>query len=365
MDEAPIPVNIVTGFLGSGKTTLLRHVLAHPAFARAAVLINEFGEVGLDHLLVERLDPSTVLMESGCICCTLQEDLRTGLRNLHARRARGEVPRFDRVIIETTGLADPAPVMATVMNDAMLRHHMRIGSVVATVDAVNAPTSLGRFAESRKQVALADRVLLTKVDIADEDQCARAHEHVAALNPHARIERTVQGAAGPDVLAGIGSADPAERSAEARQWLDAALSARARLRTGPAPEIARARLARFHGEDGAEADEVRTLVVTLDEPVEWTAFGLWLSLLVERHGEKILRLKALLNVEGSPTPVVVHGVHALLHPAEHLERWPGEARQSLLVFIVQGLSPALLERSLRSFLKLGARVREAESAGQA
>ena len=362
MDEAElIPVNIVTGFLGSGKTTVLRHVLADPAFSRAAVLINEFGEAGLDHLLVERLDDATVLMESGCICCTLQEDLRTTLRDLYSRRARGAVPRFDRLIIETTGLADPAPVMATVMTDPMLRHHLRIGNVVTTVDAVNASASFDRFAQSRKQVALADRILLTKTDLADEARCAGVAERIAALNPQVRIERTVHGAAGPDVLTGLGSANATERAAEAEGWLAAAASYRDRLSSAGA-QFAGARRAAFQGEAVSADEEVCTLMLTLDEPIEWATFGLWLSLLVARHGEKLLRFKGLLDVEGSDSPVVLHGVHSLLHPPEHLDRWPGATRQSLLVFVVQGLPPALIERSLRRFIALGAGIRTAGTA---
>lgn len=360
-DVDAIPVNIITGFLGSGKTTVLRHVLADPAFSRAAVLINEFGEIGLDHLLVERLNDTTVLMESGCICCTLQDDLRTSLRDLHARRARGEVPPFDRVIIETTGLADPAPVMATVMTDPMLRHHLRIGNVVATVDTVNGPATFDRFVQSRKQVALADRVLLTKSDLVNEDECARVEERIASLNPHVLIERTRHGVAGPELLTGLGSANTVEREAEMRGWLAAAASYRGRLRKGLSGEPTRARLAAFHGEVPSGEEEVRTLVLSFDEPIEWTSFGLWLSLLVQRHGDRLLRFKGLLNVAGASTPVVLHGVHALLHPAEHLDRWPMEPRHSLLVFIVQGLSTELIERSLRTFVALGARIGAPES----
>ena len=366
MDEAggeagAIPVNIVTGFLGSGKTTVLRHVLSDPAFSRAAVLINEFGEIGLDHLLVERLDQSTVLMESGCICCTLQDDLRTTLRDLHARRGRGQVPAFDRIIIETTGLADPAPVMATVMTDPMLRHHLRIGNVVATVDAVNGTTSFERFEQSRKQVALADRVLLTKSDLADDEQCADVEERIASLNPHVRSLRTVQGAAGADVLTGMGGTSAAERDAEMRGWLAGAASYRARLRGGRAGEPERARRARFLASSDSSSTSLHSLVMTLDEPIEWTSFGLWLSLFVQRHGENLLRFKGLLIVAGASTPVVLHGVHALLHPAEHLERWPTEDRKSLLVFIIQGLDPGIIERSLRLFLALGARISAADT----
>ncbi|MFT0859410.1 CobW family GTP-binding protein [Ancylobacter sp. G4_0304] len=360
-EVATIPVNIVTGFLGSGKTTMLRHVLSDPAFSRAAVLINEFGEIGLDHLLVERLDQSTMLMESGCICCTLQDDLRTTLRDLHSRRGRGEVPPFDRIIIETTGLADPAPVMATVMADPMLRHHLRVGNVVTTVDAVNGITSFERFEQSRKQVALADRVLLTKSDLANEDQCADVEARIDELNPHVRIERTVRGAAAADVLTGLGGTNTPERDAELCGWLATAASYRARLRGGGQGDTGVARRAAFQATSVSPSTALHSLVMTLDEPIEWTSFGLWLSLLVQRHGEKILRFKGLLNIAGSETPVMLHGVHALLHPPEHLESWPTEARNCLLVFIIQELAPELVERSLRAFLAAGARISSSEA----
>ena len=182
---AAIPVNLITGFLGSGKTTLLRHVLADASYADCAVLINELGEIGIDHHLIERVDGETVLMRSGCVCCTIRDDLAGAIRSLHERREAGTLPPFRRLIIETTGLADPTPVLATIMTDVVIRHHFRLGNVITTVDAVNGEAHLDRQPESVKQAAVGDRLVITKVDIANPLAVTRLEARLAALNPAA------------------------------------------------------------------------------------------------------------------------------------------------------------------------------------
>src|SRR3954447_26370415 len=167
-DPVFTPVNLITGFLGSGKTTLLQRLLADPALSGTAVLINEFGEVGLDHHLLERIDETAVLLRSGCICCTIRGDLARAIRDLHSRRERGTLPRFGRLVIESSGLADPFPILATLKADPVLRHHFRPGAVVTTVDAVNLPAQIERYVESLRQVAIADRLVLTKTDLTNE-----------------------------------------------------------------------------------------------------------------------------------------------------------------------------------------------------
>lgn len=365
-ERAPIPVNVLTGFLGSGKTTVLRRLLSAPAFANAAVLINEFGEIGLDHLLIERLDETTVLLESGCICCSMQEDLRAALKSLFSRLERGEINRFDRVIIETTGLADPTPVLATVTKDPVLRYHFRLGNVIATVDAVNGPRGLDVHPEIRKQVAVADRILLTKVDLVDAEMTAVATAQIAAINPASPLEPCVHGAVDAASIIGRDAFDSRSKIAEVQGWidrLDAYQIRESREHAAGAHERSEApsQETASHGSHGFGT--TRTVAITLSEPVEWVAFGLWLSLLLSRHGDHVLRVKGIVNVEGSSTPVAVHGVQSLLHSAEHLSRWPTDSRDTRLVFIVQNLEPAMLERSLRAFLRLGTRiggVRDAE-----
>ena len=180
------PVIVVTGFLGSGKTTLLNHMLRHPSLADAAVLVNEFGAVGLDHFLVEAMDENTVLLESGCLCCTIRGDLKDAIIDLNSRRARGEIPPYRRLIVETTGLADPAPILFTLSADMVLKHHYRLGAVITTVDGVNGLRQLKRHPESVKQATVADRIVLTKPDIADADDLARLRAKLTRLNRSAR-----------------------------------------------------------------------------------------------------------------------------------------------------------------------------------
>jgi len=306
------PVNLITGFLGSGKTTLLRRLLADPALADTAVLINEFGEVGLDHHLLGRIDDTMVLLPSGCLCCTIRGELAAAIKDLHSKRERGEVPAFRRLVVESTGLADPFPILSTVQADPVLRHHFRLGAVVTTVDAVN---GIGR-PESRKQVAVADRLVLTKTDLAPDAAVLVAA--LRRLNPDAPLWRSADEPIQATALLGDATRSP--------------------LRALPAtPESP-------HG-------AVHAFALAFDGALDWTMFGVWLTMLLNRHGEKVLRVKGILNVAGSATPVAVHGVQHLVHPPAHMAAWPDDDRQSRLVFVVDGLERAAIERSLRAFLR--------------
>ena len=305
------PVNLITGFLGSGKTTLLRHLLRDPALADTAVLINEFGEVGLDHHLLERIDETMVLLSSGCLCCTIRGELSQAIRDLHSRRERDQVPYFRRLVVESSGLADPFPILSTVQADPVLRHHFRLGNVIATIDAVN---GLSR-PESLKQVAVADRLVLTKTDLAPDPTELLAE--IGRLNPDAPLWRSAEEAIAADALFD-----------DSRHMT---------LRAFPAVAD------KPHG-------LIHSFVVTFDDAVDWTAFGIWLTMLLNRHGERVLRVKGILNVDGSDTPVAIHGVQHLVHPPAHLSAWPGHDRSSRLVFIVDGLDRRAIERSLGAFL---------------
>ena len=342
-----IPVNVLTGFLGSGKTTYLQRVLSDPAFADTAVLVNEFGEVGLDHHLLKRVEGDVVLLKSGCICCTVREDLGTAIRDLHGQRGPGAVPAFRRLVIETTGLADPVPILSTVLADPVIRHHYRLGNVVTTVDAVNGAFHLDRQPESVRQAAVADRLILTKTDIADPDAAARLRRRLGALNPAAPIVEAADPAGDPAAAFSSDPYDPATRNAEVRRWLaDAAAGEDDRdhhhgHRHGP---IDRSR----HG------DDIGSFCLTFDRPVDWTLFGIWLSMLLHARGEDILRVKGLLDVPGVPAPVVINGVQRVVHPPLHLDAWPDADRRSRIVFITRGIGRAEVEASLAAFLALDA-----------
>jgi len=339
--DTKIPVNVITGFLGSGKTTLLRRLLASPRLANTAVLINEFGEVGLDHLLLERLDEETVVLQSGCVCCTIRGDLVTAVRDLFFRRESGIIPAFDRLAVETTGLADPAPIVFTFMADPVIRHHFRLGNTIATVDAVNGPLHLDQNPESVKQVLVADRIALTKTDICDGEQTAAIKARLARLNPAAPLVETAAGDFDPEDLLAADLHDPARKNEEVRRWL-----AGAEALADPQGEAGHSHRRLDVNRHSAR---IHAICVTHERPLDWTAFGIWLTMLLNRHGENVLRVKGILNVLDAPTPVVIHGVQHLIHPPVHLDRWPDGDRRSRIVFIVRDLDRATLERSLAAF----------------
>jgi G3E family GTPase len=315
------PVNLITGFLGSGKTTLLGRMLRRPELARAAVLINEFGDVGLDHHLLETIDDNIVLLQSGCLCCTIRGDLSAALRSLHSKRSRGEIPAFDRVLIESTGLADPYPILSTIRSDPVLCHHFRCGSVIVTVDAVNGPEQLDHHPESVKQAAIADRLVITKTDLCEEHQTVALAARLRALNPVAPILQAADASLDVGDLARLEEAHGALEDHN-------------------------------HDHHGHLDERIRSFVVTVERPIDWTAFGVWLTMLLNRHGDKVLRVKGILNVLDEPNPVAVHGVQRLVHTPVHMSAWPDDDRQSRIVFIVQDLDPTLIRRSLAAFNRI-------------
>jgi G3E family GTPase len=343
---ALLPVNLVTGFLGSGKTTLLNRLLRAPQLVRTAVLVNEFGEVGLDHLLLEKVDAETVLLPSGCVCCTIRGDLADAIRSLFSRRERGIIPRFDRLAIETTGLADPAPIVSTLLAEPVLRHHFRLGNVIATVDAVNGARQLAEYPESVKQAAIADRIVLTKTDLAEVRQLAQLKASLVRLNPTAPVLDGASDPLAPEALMASDVYDPGRRSAEVRRWLDE----EARAATGDG---------QHHHDPNRHDRAIRAFCLTFPEPLDWTGFGIWLTMLLHAHGARVLRVKGILNVAGLSTPVAIHGVQHIVHPPAHLEAWPDVDRRSRIVFIVRGLEQSLIERSLAAFHRQARPARDA------
>ncbi len=332
------PVNLVTGFLGSGKTTLLQRLLADPALGDTAVLINEFGEVGLDHHLLERIDDTMVLLQSGCLCCTIRGELSQSIKDLHSKRERGLVPNFRRLVIESTGLADPFPILSTVQADPVLKHHFRLGNVIATVDAVNGAVQLARQPECTKQVAVADRLVLTKTDLADSETADALVARLRRLNPSAPLWRAAEDKLDAEALLSHDLFALGGKSVLAQRWFAQEVDVHPHVH-----------------DRNRHGDSIQAFSLIFDGPLDWTLFGLWLTMLLYRHGNAVLRVKGILNVEGSPTPVAVHGVQHLVHPPIHMAAWPDGDRRSRLVFIVEGLERRVIERSLAAFLALGAR----------
>ena len=324
MADAPpdfTPVTLITGCLGSGKTTLLQRLLRDPALSDTAVLINEFGEIGLDHHLLERIDETMVMLQSGCVCCTIRGELSAAIKDLHSRRERGLLPPFRRLVVESTGLADPFPILSTVRSDPVLRHHFNLGNVITTVDAVNGAQQLDAQPESVKQVAVADRLVLTKTDLATAEVTTRLTQRLRHINATAPLWRTAD-----DDL----DADALLSGEDNEAW---------------EPADTNAALPDDHHR---HADDIRTLALSIDEPIDWARFGVWLTMLLNRHGDALLRIKGMLNVAGAVTPVALHAVQHLVHTPKHLAAWPDADRRSRLVFITRGLDPAVIERSFRA-----------------
>ncbi|MEM9488681.1 MAG: GTP-binding protein, partial [Myxococcota bacterium] len=311
-----LPVSVITGFLGSGKTTLLAKLLKHPAVGQVALIINEFGEIGLDHDLIRTSDETVVELNSGCLCCTVQSDLSTTLRGLFIRRAKGEVPSFSRVIIETTGLADPAPILHTLMTDRMLEHYFRLDGIITLVDAVTGGRTMEVQPEALKQAAVADRIVISKADLADADALQTLRARLRALNPSAPILEAVQGDIDPSAILEAGLYDPSRKSLDVQRWLrEEAFHAHAHEdghhhhgshsdhedghhHHGP------------HGHDVNRHDErIQAFCIRRQEPIGGAAMSFFLKLLTSQRGEDLLRVKGILNITETPdTPMVIHGV---------------------------------------------------------
>ncbi len=344
--DAPLPVAVLTGFLGSGKTTVLRHLLKAPEMGETAVIINEFGEIGLDHMLVESADEDVVLMNSGCLCCTIKGDLVDTIRRLHSRRARGEIPAFERLVIETTGLADPAPILHTLMSDPLSVERFRLDAVIATVDAVAGAGCLDRHGESRRQAAVADRILITKSDLADDDDIANLERRLRTLNPGATMQRVAFGAVAPDRLFGAGLYDPRTKAPNVRRWLKAEAVADSASRPAEANDSQE----RPHAHDvNRHSDRIAAFCLTHDQPLDWDRFCSWIDMMISLYGRDILRIKGVLNVVGSPGPVAIHGVQHIFHPPVDLGQWPDSDRRSKLVLIVDGLDRQMIAETFKAF----------------
>ncbi len=328
-----IPVTIITGFLGSGKTTLLNRLLSHPAFAQAAVIINEFGEVGIDHLLVSTPAENMVLLDTGCLCCTVRGDLVETLTDLHAKRESGAVPPFSHLVIETTGLADPVPVLQTVVADEALAGVYRLHDVVTLVDAVHGEAGLATHPESVKQAAVADALLVTKTDLAAPQAVAALRRRLTLINPGAELHEVVRGEIDPAVFLRGNVYDARSKAADVERWLR---------------ESAHAGHEHAHAHDVNRHDaHIRAFCLYHEKPIRRPGFVMWLDMLAGLKGANLLRVKGVLNVEGDP--VVVHAVQTVVHEPVVLDAWPGDERRSRIVFIARDIEREEIERTFDAF----------------
>ena len=338
----PIPFTVLTGFLGAGKTTLLNRLLTDPSLSDALVIINEFGEVGLDHLLIETVDGDMMLMSSGCLCCTVRGDLIATLEDALRRRDNGRIKPFSRVIVETTGLADPAPVLHAIMHHPYLMLRFRLQGVVTVVDAINGSTTLDEQEEAVKQVAVADRIVLTKTDLATTPEQMRAVEilraRLAALAPAARIIEVADAHAANLLDSGLFGFEG--KSPDVARWLNDEALAQAQ----DAPP------ANAHDPNRHDA-RIRSFCLTSDRLISPATFDLFMDMLRNVHGSNMLRVKGLIGLSDDPTrPVVIHGVQHVFHPPVRLDGWPDGEPLTRIVFILRDIEPQHVQGLWSAFL---------------
>jgi len=333
------PVTVLTGFLGAGKTTMLNHLLRQPELAGTAVLVNEFGEIGLDHLLVEKLDDTTILLNAGCLCCTVRGDLARVLREMLPRARQGEI---SRIIIETTGLANPVPILTTLMTDAVAASAYRLDGIVTVIDAVNGSAYLDTQEEAVRQVAVADRIVISKSDLADP---APLRIRLCRLNPSAPVTEVRRGAVDPARILNAGLFDVAGKIPDVRGWLDAAALEDAGDHHGPGDHHPGP-----HRDVNRHDARISAFCLSFDKKLHWPGLAMWLEMLVASKGGHLLRVKGILNLRDEDRPVAIHVVRHLIHPPAKLSAWPtDDPRTSRLVFITRDLPRAAVEDDFRAF----------------
>jgi len=331
-----IPVTLLTGFLGSGKTTLLNKLLSDPKMHDSAVIINELGETGLDHILAMQVDSehiadNTVLLNSGCICCTLKNELADTMRDLFFKRALQAIPQFNRLVIETTGMADPGPILGNLMNEPVIESTFRLDAVVVTIDSVYGLSQLENNAEALKQAAVADVLLLTKTDIATPEVIQTLQEKLAEINPGATQHLIEHGNINPDSIIDVGLFDPSGKTAKPQRW----------LRTPSKASAPKGTLPQKQHQDG-----ITSFTVTMPKPLNWRDLKPVILKLCQTHGAKLLRLKGIIHAEDQPAPLAIHAVHFTPYPPTLLEGWDEEEAMSRIVIIGKDIDEAEIRKAL-------------------
>ena len=339
MVENKIPVTVITGFLGSGKTTLLSALLKQKEMAQTAVIINEFGEIGLDHTLIEHSEDNVMELQSGCICCTIKGHLEQTLQDLYNKRRRNEITPFNRVVIETTGLADPAPIINMLMTSQQMVNIYALDGVVTLVDAVNGAQTLEIHPEALKQAAMADRLILSKTDLVEQDVQDALIKCLQVMNPSAPILTKTDGDVAASELFGATTYQLDDKTENVKEWL-----AMEQYETHHDHD--------HHHDVNRHSDNIHAFAMTIDEPVDKSAFSFFLDTLRESAGADLLRVKGIVNLgEGEP-PVAIHGVQHVFHPPKWLDAWPDEDRRTKLVFITHNISKEQVETYYQSLMQM-------------
>jgi G3E family GTPase len=326
-----IPVTLLTGFLGSGKTTLLNHLLSQPQMKDSAVIINELGTTGLDHILATQVDSeqiadNTVLLSSGCVCCTLKNELADTMRDLFFKRALQAIPQFNRIVIETTGMADPGPILGNLLNEPVIESVFRLDAVVVTIDSEYGLKQIKNHAEARKQAAVADVLLITKTDLATPEQLSALKEKLIAINPGATQHKILHGEIEPDFIIDVGLFDPAGKRAEPERWL------RAPVRTSMFKK--------------SHNDEITSFTVTLPKPLNWQDLKPVILKLCQTYGTNLLRLKGIIHAADQSAPLAIHAVHFTPYPPTLLEGWTEDEPTNRIVIIGKDLDEAAIRKLL-------------------